>query len=62
MRARAAARGVDVVEEEEIEVQLYLVNKTHHYDVMLTYICASVIKQGFQLRETSVFQDKVGGL
>ena len=55
---QSAGREV-VFEEEEIEVQLYLVNKTHHYDVMLTYVCASVIKQGFELRETSMFKNKV---
>ena len=49
----------DLYQEEEIEVQLYLLNKSHHYDVVLTYVCANVIKQGFQLREESMFKDKV---
>ena len=59
---RSAGQEVVFEEEEEIAVQLYLVNKTHHYDVMLTYVCASVIKQGFELRETSMFKNKVNKL
>ncbi|KAL8582336.1 hypothetical protein ACOMHN_037093 [Nucella lapillus] len=46
-------------EEEEIEVQLYLVNKSHHYDVNLTYVCAMLIKQGFDLREASMFKNRL---
>lgn len=46
-------------EEEQIEIQLYLVNKTYHYDVMLTYNCGLILRQGFQLLEESLFKDKL---
>ncbi|KAK7491702.1 hypothetical protein BaRGS_00016958 [Batillaria attramentaria] len=47
-----------MLDDEEIEVQLYLVNKTNHYDGILTLVCAQVIKQGFEQRESSLFKNK----
>jgi hypothetical protein len=52
-------RDENEFQEQEIEIQLYLVNKSHRYDVTLTYVCANILKQGFQLMEQSMFKDRV---
>lgn len=46
-------------EAAAIVVRLYLVNKSERYDSYLTVVCAQVMKQGFQVRDTSFFKNKV---